>query len=185
MPPKKDATTPDNSIVGYDNKETRILAAAFVSSIGPDKYDFPLFAKLTGFTEGTLKKFWPPIKRKVADEHLNFGVFLGGGSAAAAAPTKAVAGKKRKATNADADADAELDNASSADPVDSKVSQGKAKRAPAKNKRTKKVKTEEVEEAEVKEEDNSAAGGDGLGEFVFEKNVVAWLENADGSADVV
>lgn len=35
--PKKDAAGPGDSITGYDSKETRLLAAAYVSSIGTDK----------------------------------------------------------------------------------------------------------------------------------------------------
>ncbi|KAF2621710.1 hypothetical protein BU25DRAFT_415906 [Macroventuria anomochaeta] len=162
MPPKKDGPAPEACIAGYDNKETRLLAAAFVSSIGPDKYDYTLFAKLSGFTEGTLKKFWPPVKKKVVEEHPNFGTFIGGGAAAAAPAFKATTGKKRNA--ADADADAELEpKASSADAVNSKASEGEAKKTPAKGKRSKKVKTEEAEDEEkVMEEENSADGGDGL-----------------------
>ncbi|KAF3005958.1 hypothetical protein E8E13_010213 [Curvularia kusanoi] len=53
------------TITGYDVKETRLLAAAFVSSIGHDKYDYALMFKLTGFTESTSKKFWPVVKKKV------------------------------------------------------------------------------------------------------------------------
>lgn len=41
MPPKKDVPTADTTIVGYDNKETRLLAAAFVASVGPDKVRIP------------------------------------------------------------------------------------------------------------------------------------------------
>lgn len=37
MPPKKEATAPSTTIEGYDAKETRILAAAFISSLGAGK----------------------------------------------------------------------------------------------------------------------------------------------------
>lgn len=38
MAPKKDApAAPETAITGYDSKETKLLAAAFVSSIGVDK----------------------------------------------------------------------------------------------------------------------------------------------------
>jgi hypothetical protein len=37
MPPKKEAAAPNTTIEGYDVKETRILAAAFVSSLGAGK----------------------------------------------------------------------------------------------------------------------------------------------------
>ncbi|XPS75673.1 hypothetical protein M3J09_007747 [Ascochyta lentis] len=156
MPPKKEAPAADSGIAGYDLKETKLLAAAFLSSIGPDKYDYPLFAKLSGFTEGTLKKFWPPVKKKGIENHENFGKFLGGGSVAPANAPKAAAGKKRKAADDDAGADPEPSDA--ADVNDGKTS-GKPAKAPAKGKgRGKKVKTEE----KVKEEDDSADGGDGL-----------------------
>lgn len=146
------------------------------------QYDWPLFAKLTGFTEGSLKKFWPPVKNKAIEQTESFGTFLKGAGAAAAAPPKTAAGgKKRKA--ADADADAELDPKTvSADTTDGKAADGKTKKAPAK-KRGKKVKTEEAEDEKVKEGENSADGGDGLGEFVYRNNVVDWLESTDGTAD--
>jgi len=41
MPPKKDGNGPETAIAGFDNKETRLLAAAFVSYIGPDKVCLP------------------------------------------------------------------------------------------------------------------------------------------------
>jgi hypothetical protein len=130
------------------------------------QYDWPLFAKLTGFTEGSLKKFWPPVKNKAIEQTESFGAFLNGAGGVAAAPNAPAGGKKRKA--ADADADADLDpKTSSAD-----TTGGKAE-----------GKTEEVEEKKVKEEENSADGGDGLGEFVYRKNVVDWLESTDGTAD--
>ncbi|KAF3037001.1 hypothetical protein E8E11_005762 [Didymella keratinophila] len=183
MPPKKEAAAPNTTIEGYDVKETRILAAAFVSSLGAGKYDWPLFAKLTGFTEGSLKKFWPPVKNKAIEQTESFGAFLNGTGAVAAAPKAAAAagGKKRKA--ADADADTDLDpKTSSADTTDGKAAGGKTKEAPAK-KRGKKVKAEEAEDEKVKDEENSADGGDGLGEFVYSKNVVDWLDSTDGTAD--
>jgi hypothetical protein len=144
------------------------------------QYDWPLFAKLTGFTEGSLKKFWPPVKNKAIEQTESFGAFLNGAGGVAAAPNAPAGGKKRKA--ADADADADLDpKTSSADTTGGKA-EGETKKAPAK-KRGKKAKTEEVEEKKVKEEENSADGGDGLGEFVYRKNVVDWLESTDGTAD--
>ncbi|KAJ4991822.1 hypothetical protein SVAN01_02672 [Stagonosporopsis vannaccii] len=178
MPPKKKGAAPESAIAGFDNKETRLLGAAFVSSIGPDKYDYPLFAQLTGFTEGTLKKLWPPVKKKAIEQHSNFGKFISGDSAAATSTSKAVAGKKRKA----ADADAGIEPAE-ADIADSKTTEGKAKRALTKGKRGRKIKTEEAEDETVKDEDNSADGGDGLGEFVYKKNVVDWLQSTDGPAE--
>ena len=49
MPPKNDATNVEttNLLKGFTNKETKLLAAAFLSSIGPDKVSFrPLIARL-------------------------------------------------------------------------------------------------------------------------------------------
>lgn len=146
------------------------------------QYDWPLFAKLTGFTEGSLKKFWPPVKNKALEQHESFATFLKGGAATAAAPSKATVGKKRKAADTDADADLEP-KASSTDTTDSKPPEGKPKKAPAK-KRGKETEIEEPKE-KVKEEENSADGGDGLGEFVYRRNVLDWLENTDGTADDV
>ncbi|KAJ4362688.1 hypothetical protein N0V95_001396 [Ascochyta clinopodiicola] len=181
MPPKKDASA-DSGIAGYDLKETKLLAAAFLSSIGPDKYNYPLFAQLSGFTEGTLKKFWPPVKKKGIENHDNFGTFLAGGSVALTNAPKAAAGKKRKA--ADANADAELEPSADAADVDDSKAPGKPVKAPAKapakgKGRAKKVKTEEPVE------EDSADGGDGMGEFVFRKNVVVWLESTDRPAEGV
>ncbi|KAK7179000.1 hypothetical protein PSPO01_14942 [Paraphaeosphaeria sporulosa] len=108
MPPKKDdsAATVGDAITGFTSKETKMIAAAFVASTGPDKYDYELLATLTGNTAGSLKKMWPPVKRKVIEAHASFGAFLGGaaGEAAAAKPApkpKANNGKKRKATSAE------------------------------------------------------------------------------------
>ena len=72
-----------------------------------DQYDFDLFATLTGNTAGTLKKMWPPIKRKAADDHPSFGNFLGAAPAKAgegkegAAKPKVNNGRKRKATSSE------------------------------------------------------------------------------------
>lgn len=130
------------------------------------QYDWPLFAKLTGFTEGSLKKFWPPVKNKVIEQTESFSSFLEGAGAAAPPPPKGAAeGKKRKAADADGE-----------------VADIKTKRLPAK-KLGKKVKTEEGEDEKLQEGENSADGGDGLGEFVYRKIVVDWLESTDGTAD--
>ena len=142
-------------------------------------------AKLAGFTEGTTKKFWPPVKRKVMEEHPELAKYLTGTASTtnAATPTKA-AGKKRKAANADADADTELDSKVS-DTAEGNGTDGKTKRAPAKGKRGKKIKTEDAEtgsvdaEAGSAEAENSADGGDGLGEFVYSANVIDWLNKTD------
>lgn len=196
MAPKKDAVAPETTITGYDTKETRILAAAFVSSLGSDKvrqdfttsrnrpwfhirkqnitnkrqYDFPLFAKLTGFTEGTMKKFWPPVKKKAMEEHPEFAKFITGNTAPPAA--KSAGGKKRKAIEAGVDADADADG---------DATEGKGKKA-AKSKRGNKVKSDEAEE--LKRED-SADGDDGKGEFPRRHYVLDWLDRTDGCAEEV
>jgi hypothetical protein len=156
-------------------------------------------AKLTGFTEGTTKKFWPPVKRKVMEEHPELAKYLIGTAsttATAATATKA-AGKKRKAVDAEAeaDADAELDPKVS-DIADGNGTNGKPKKAPAKGKRGKKTKTDDAETENsadggygkkvksegAEEAENSADGGDGMGEFVIRANVLNWLDKTDGPA---
>jgi hypothetical protein len=64
---------------------------------------------LTGNTNLSLKKMWPPVKKKAIDAHPSFGTFLslassgaGTGDAATAKPAaapKAAAGRKRKAAD--------------------------------------------------------------------------------------
>ena len=137
-------------------------------------------AKLAGFTEGTTKKFWPPVKRKVMEEHPELAKYLTGTASTtnAATPTKA-AGKKRKAADADADADTEFDS-KVFDTAEGNGTDGKTKRAPAKGKRGKKIKTEDAEAGSVDTE-NSADGGDGMGEFVYSANVIDWLNKTDES----
>jgi hypothetical protein len=58
MPPKKDAAAGESDalLVGFTNKEAKLLAAAFVSSTAPDKFDYDIMATLTGNTAGSLKK---------------------------------------------------------------------------------------------------------------------------------
>ncbi|KAF2265172.1 hypothetical protein CC78DRAFT_207832 [Lojkania enalia] len=80
MPPKRDANAGVEPIAGFDAKETKWLAAAFISSIGSDKYDYDLMASLTGNTAGTLKKLYPVIKRKAMEAQPSFATFLGGSS---------------------------------------------------------------------------------------------------------
>lgn len=124
-------------------------------------------AKLTGFTEGTSKKFWPVVKKKVMEEHPELAKYLAGSPATAAAPTAKITSKKRKraADEPQADADAELDpKVPSAD--DNEATEAKPKKAPAKGKRGKKVKVEEDAQVE-----NSADGGDEMGKFVYRKDV--------------
>jgi hypothetical protein len=130
-------------------------------------------AKLAGFTEGTTKKFWPPVKRKAMEEHPELANQLTGTASSTTAAPKA-AGKKRKAVDAEAaDADAELDPKLS-DTAEGNGTDSKPKKAPAKGKRGKKIKTEDAEA-----ENNSADGGDGKREFVYKGFVVDWLNKTD------
>jgi hypothetical protein len=132
-------------------------------------------AKLAGFTESTTKKFWPPVKRKVMEEHQELAKYLTGTASSTTAAPKA-AGKKRKAADAEADADAELDPMVS-DTAEGNGTDSKPKKAPAKGKRGKKIKTEDAEA-----ENKSAEGGDGKREFVYKGFVVDWLNKTDEPA---
>ncbi|KAG9191494.1 hypothetical protein G6011_10228 [Alternaria panax] len=204
MPPKKDATAESSALlVGFTDKETKLLAAAFVSSTAPDKFDYDVMATLTRNTAGSLKKMWPPVKKKAADSHASFAAFLGQPGVAAAAAAAAKIVKKRKAPDEvpeDAEDDAkDFDPPSAADKSEGDKSDSKKKKAPAAKKekkaptqkkepvkgkgRPKKAfkKEESASEEDVKEEsaENSTDGGDGLGEFSFHKNIEMWLDNAD------
>ncbi|KAF2874164.1 hypothetical protein BDV95DRAFT_324069 [Massariosphaeria phaeospora] len=151
MPPKKEvaAISGVETIAGFEQKETKLLAAAFVASIGPDKYDYDLMATLTGNTAGTLKKMFPPIKRKAVEAHPSFGTFLGQpgtGAEAKAAPAKANGSKKRKsptsetAENGKANGDDEL--------VPDATKNGNTKKKAA-GKGGKKRKSPDAENAEI------------------------------------
>ncbi|RYN67009.1 hypothetical protein AA0118_g2023 [Alternaria tenuissima] len=148
MPPKKDAAAGESDalLVGFTNKETKLLAAAFVSSTAPDKFDYDIMATLTGNTAGSLKKMWPPVKKKAAEGHASFAAFLGQAGVAASAapaggeprpkpqaPVKVV--KKRKATD-EAPEDAEdsakdLDPPSATEKSEGDKSDSKKKKVPA------------------------------------------------------
>ncbi|KAF2025728.1 hypothetical protein EK21DRAFT_75694 [Setomelanomma holmii] len=188
MPPKKDTNGSDATklLVGFDDKETKLLAAAFMSCIGPDKYDYDLMATLTGNTNGSLKKMWPPIKKKAIDAHPSFATFIGstGSNITAPAPkAKTAGGRKRKASTDTDSATADV-NKSDGNKSDSKP-EPKKKAAAAKGKgRTKKAKKEEDDE-KVKSEEDSADGGDGLGQYTRKKKVLEWLKNADGALETI
>lgn len=124
------------------------------------QYDYALFARLAGFTESTLKKFWPPVKKKGIENHDNFGKFLAGTAVTVPPTSKVGGGKKRKI--ADTDTEAEL-QPKSAFPKssDSTTANVKPKKAPAKG-RGKKAKTGEAEDEETVKEDQSVDGGDGV-----------------------
>jgi hypothetical protein len=205
MPPKKDVTGADGAklLAGFEDKETKLLAAAFLSSLAADKvsnvklhfplegsrartcvhmhsqclailralsrercltesqYDYEVMANLTGNTAGSLKKMWPPVKKKAIEAHPSFATFLGTDGANISAPTTAAGSRKRKAAAdndvEDADPKSAADKSENTDKTDSKVET--KKKAPAKGKGRPAKKSKK----EVKDEEDSADGGDGLG----------------------
>jgi hypothetical protein len=92
-------------------------------------------AELSGHTEGTLKKFYPPVKRKAAELNPSFGAGEGGG-AAKPAPVKANGSKKRKASDDE--------NGDRVSEENGKAAKGKGRGA----KRTKKGTKEEASESD-------------------------------------
>jgi hypothetical protein len=56
MPPKKDTAVGEGLLPGFLDRETKLLAAAFLSTTAPDKYDYDIMAEKTGNTAGSLKK---------------------------------------------------------------------------------------------------------------------------------
>ncbi|KAH7066771.1 hypothetical protein BKA63DRAFT_495671 [Paraphoma chrysanthemicola] len=213
MPPKKDTNGAETIrlLNGFEDKETKLLAAAFLSSIGPDKFDYDLMAVLTGNTNGSLKKMWPPVKKKAIDAHPSFASFLGStganimaasGDPKTPAPPKAKAtgGRKRKAADK-----AEIEDEADTKDVDAKPVRAKSeksdgnksdnnksdskaetkKKAPAaKGKRgAKKAKKDELSEEQVKSEVDSADGGDGLGQYTRKEKVLKWLGSTDDNAE--
>lgn len=114
-------------------------------------------AKLTGNTVGSLKKMWPPIKKKASENHPSFGAFLGTpaptGGETKVAVLKPAGGKKRKAGDQDIDEetkakDPEPDSAGAKSDNNNKST---TKKKPAAKPRTKKIKKEDTA-AEVKDE---------------------------------
>ena len=239
MPPKKDTTGGEATklLIGFEDKETKLIAAAFVSCIGPDKvsdssvhmlrdlahsasnnatatllayilhatcrqvnssqYDYDLMSTLTGNTNGSLKKMWPPVKKKAIDAHASFATFLGSTGAnitaassdAKPAPApRATGGRKRKAA---ADADIEVDaetkdepksagaksNKSDGDKSDIKTKTETKKKAPAAKGRgrSKKAKKDELSDEKVKSEDSA----DGSGQYTRKQKVLDWLSSTD------
>jgi hypothetical protein len=87
------------------------------------QYDYDLMQALTGNTPGSLKKMWPPVKKKAAEAHASFATFIGAPYANAApksasanksaTPAKPAGGRKRKgATDTDVEADSDPKSAS-------------------------------------------------------------------------
>ncbi|KAH7389820.1 hypothetical protein BKA66DRAFT_48633 [Pyrenochaeta sp. MPI-SDFR-AT-0127] len=190
MPPKKDTAGGDSTdlITGFSDKECKLLAAAFISSTASDKYDYDLMASLTKNTAGSLKKMWPPVKKKAMETHSSFAAFLGqsgttaNGEIKSAPAPKANNNKKRKVTSeAPDDADnggkKELELTSAGNTSDGSKSSTKKKAPAAKGKGRarkqvkKELSTELVSEGEVetyttaKSETKSVDGEDSLGEF--------------------
>jgi hypothetical protein len=158
------------------------------------QYDYDLMAKLTGNTNGSLRKMWPPIKKKAIEAYPSFATFISNtsdkitaASGEAKAAPKAAAGRKRKVADAEVEADSDSKDvepkftgtkSNKTDSAGTK-SDGKAetkKKAPPakKGRATKKPK------AEVRDEEDSANGGDGLGQYAFTQKTVDWLNSTDG-----
>ncbi|KAI4942579.1 hypothetical protein J4E91_009973 [Alternaria rosae] len=198
MPPKKDAPAAGETLLaGFVDKETKLLAAAFLSSTAPDKFDYDVMATLTGNTAGSLKKMWPPIKKKALENHPSFATFLGQAGVAAAAPAggdpkpaAAKVTKKRKAADEVPEEDADdgakdLAPASAADksegdksdtkkkaPVAKKEKKGPTKKRVPPKKAAKKESASEEEVVKDKSAGDSADGGDGLGEYSLLKKIL-------------
>ncbi|KAI4647594.1 uncharacterized protein J4E78_008909 [Alternaria triticimaculans] len=144
MPPKKEVVAGEALLSGFLDKETKLLAAAFLSSTAPDKFDYDVMATLTGNTAGSLKKMWPPVKKKALEAHPSFAAYLGqagvaapasaGGDSKPAAAAKVT--KKRKAADEvpdDAeDSTKDLAPPSAADKSEAEKSDSKKKAPPAK-----------------------------------------------------
>jgi hypothetical protein len=238
MPPKKNPAEGDQTklLAGFEDKETKLIAAAFLSSIGPDKvsilspgctsscgssvlesqssdlrrypletsvrfrkltalqYDYDLMATLTGNTNGSLKKMWPPIKKKAIEAHASFATFLGtpgtntgttvSGERKAAGPPQAKAGRKRKG---DAGVEDEADENPQPAGVESDSVEGKSGGKPDVKKKAAATKGKgrppKKAKKDVKSEEDSADGGDGMGQYTRTESVMTWLSNTDGGTD--
>lgn len=156
---------------------------------------------LTGNTVGSLKKMWPPVKRKAIDANESFGKFLGlagataaGETTASTVPKLATGGKKRKATSPDEEADEANDDSAEPAPADTTSDDNKSdskKKAGPTEKKASTAKKPGRPRKQIKKEGNddevmadsgeqSADGGDGVGEYAFIQNVCKWLNDADG-----
>jgi hypothetical protein len=141
-------------------------------------------ATITGNTAGSLKKMWPPVKKKALEAHPSFAAFLGTDGNNIAAP-KAAGGRKRKAAAdsnvEDADPKSAEEQSDGTDKTDSKTDSKveTKKKAPAKGKGRPAKKSKK----EVKDEEDSADGGDGLGQYTRRHKVEKWLNSTDGTSD--
>jgi len=154
---------------------------------------------LTGNTAGSLKKMWPPVKRKALDAHESFGKLLGtaaanaaGEGTASAGPKPAVGGKKRKATHDEPEEDS--GDAAETAPTDTmsgdnksdvrKKAASREKKVPAAKKtaRPRKQAKKEEDDVEMMADggEQSADQGDGAGEHALTQNVYNWLNDTDG-----
>ncbi|EUC49466.1 hypothetical protein COCMIDRAFT_84431 [Bipolaris oryzae ATCC 44560] len=191
MPPKKDTSGGEANelLVGFTDKETKLIAAAFLSSTGPDKFDYETMAALTKNTAGSLKKMWPPVKRKAMESHPSFAKLLGqsNGDATAAsstseAPKLTAAPKSRKRKPADEASEETTKSEPDSSEPDKKPAKKKATTAAAATAAaTKKGRGRPKKQAkiEITDEENSADGGDGRGEFTKKKAVQRWLRSTD------
>lgn len=140
----------------------------------------------------------PIVKRKAIDSHSSFAKFMGHSESADGGSSKSPFTPKSKKRKVSDDAAEEADE-SDQEPSESekKASKGKKpaveKPAAEKKRRGRPKKQPKSEEAPAHEDkgnaedkdndENSADGGDGLGEFIFTKNIEAWLENTDSELD--
>jgi hypothetical protein len=117
-------------------------------------------ATLTGNTAGSLKKMFPPVKRKAMEAQSSFATFLGTPTATNGAngdekkPAAKATPKKRKATSEPEEDAAAKDLQPEGDKMDEKADS--KKKAPAKGRgRTKKVKAEDVKKEATPEDDDN------------------------------
>ncbi|KAF2119962.1 hypothetical protein BDV96DRAFT_641829 [Lophiotrema nucula] len=181
MPPKADANSAGdaNVVKGFDARETKLLAAAYLASLTPGKIDYIVMGTLTGNTAGSLQKMFPPVKRKASEVVPSFAAFIGeagaGNGAAPPTPAKPAAakggrGKKRKADEEGADAkgsDSDSKKVKTEDGDGDAETEGKKKAAPKKRGRPakkaaedKKASSEEDNAADAPRETNGAAEGE-------------------------
>lgn len=164
MPPKKDTAGGEANelLPGFTDKETKLIAAAYLSSTGPDKFDYDHMAALTKNTAGSLKKMWPPVKRKAIESHPSFAKFLGqsNGDATAStseAPKLTAAPKSRKRKPADETPEEPAKSEPDSSEPDKKPTK---KSAPA-GKKKGRGRPKKQAKIETMDEEDSADGGDG------------------------
>ncbi|KAJ5029238.1 hypothetical protein J3E72DRAFT_408517 [Bipolaris maydis] len=167
MPPKKDTAGAEANelLVGFADKETKLIAAAYLSCTGPDKFDYDRMAALTKNTAGSLKKMWPPVKRKAMESHPSFAKFLGqsNGDATTASTSEApklttAAPRSRKRKPADEEASEEPTKSEPDTSEPDKKPTNKSAPAAKKKARGRPKKQAKIESTD---EENSADGGDG------------------------